>query len=302
MTDDTNIFRSVYCHGVADGLVSMARRDRKEEERKAIKAEADRLTKAKTEEDAARKAELERLEGPVAPASHDGEETEVKPESTTDTSIPEDTAIKVEAPDEKRGVKMEEVPDEDELRRRAQSMPRPLSPDMWYYGLHHNPGTDSDGDSDSDEDVPDYFGRDHERRHDADFVEGDEVDTLLDLESAEPKVKVKPEPADEVMLQARVSPARDLTPDPAPVKAESDDIEPSWHSGGQLIQFRNDAEKIAEEFLKSQKDEDGKPVKLGKGRPTAGANIKDAAGRKAYRKGALMHQLIVDSLHSHPLH
>lgn len=285
---------SNYCHGVADGLTSMARRERKEEEQKAIAAEVERLASAKREEAETRKTELTRLEGPNLP---DHEDAKVKPEPDDIKPILRDKEMDEEDEEDvkgdKPGVKVEEVPDEDEPHRPTSTRPLPDSSTRLFdeerFNFSNGAGMESDDDSDND--VGNGFGEGYSHERDADFVEGDDVDDLLDLESAEPKVKVKPEPIDDEVIKPQLSSSEDDTKEPTPVKPEPVEPEASWQSEGQLIQFRNDAGRIADQFLESQKDRHGKPMKLKTGRPTAGVNIKDTAGYKAYKKGELVHTL-----------
>lgn len=190
---------------------------------------------------------------------------------------------------DKPGVKVEEVPDEDEPHRPTSTRPLPDFSTRLFdeerFNFSNGAGMESDDDSEND--VGNGFGEGYSHERDADFVEGDDVDDLLDLESAEPKVKVKPEPIDDEVIKPQLSSSEDDRKEPTPVKPEPVEPEASWQSEGQLIQFRNDAGRIADQFLESQKDKHGKPMKLKTGRPTAGVNIKDAAGYKAYRKGEL---------------
>lgn len=260
----------------------MAHRERKLEEQKAIKAEAERLAKAKLEEDETRKTELARLEGPGSPRSRDPATGKVKPEPEDIKPVIQDEEMDDEADveDDKRGVKIEEVPDEDTHPRLMPTRP-PISDIPTYSSdgerLIFSNGAGMDSDDDSDNDVGHNFGGGHLQERDADFVEGDDVDDLLDLESAEPKVKVKPEPMDDESIKPQLSSSEDETKPSTPVKPEPVENEASWKSEGQLIQFRNDAGRIADQFLESQQDENGKPVKLRMGKKTAGVNIKDAA-------------------------
>lgn len=286
---------SNYCHGVADGLTAMARRERKEEEQKAIDAEVERLAIAKREEAETRRTELTRLEGPNLSCSHDHKAVKVKPEPEDTKPILQDEEMDEEedVKSDKPGVKVEEVPDEDEPHRPTLARPLPDFPTRLFnedrFNFSNGAGMESDDDSDND--VGNGFGDGYSHERDADFVEGDDVDDLLDLESAEPKVKVKPEPIDDEVIKPQPSSSEDDTKEPMPVKPEPVEPEASWQSEGQLIQFRNDASRIADQFLESKKDKHGKPMKLKTRRPTARVNIKDAAGYKAYRKGEFVYTL-----------
>ena len=248
-------FGSVYKNGVAEGLYALAQRECKDEERAATKVERERLEKAAAAEKAQREAELARLRDPPPK-----KEEEVKPE------------VPVQAEDRK--VRLEEVADVD-------AMPPPVSASPTYkdkptdlpkVGSPHDDDTDSDNEQDDGS-----FLDDADPVDPGDFVDDDPVNDGMDLDDelrrAEEKVKSKRDPSPQLPPPP--------PPPPEPVVKKEDDDEPGagWASAQQLVQFRQNAENIADQFLKER----GK--KLGKGRKRAPVQFKDETARKAYYQG-----------------
>jgi hypothetical protein len=166
-----------------------------------------------------------------------------------------------------RAPKIEDVPDESELRAPT-STPTPRIEADAASEVDSDNGAALDADSDDDGEGCASFGGDRV----ADFYDNDDVDDLIDLDAPIPRVK--PEPRD--------------TPIPPPLPEleakEKEDDEPVWHSHAQLIRFNDDAVAIADQFLASSKDEDGKPMKLHAGRKRSVLKF-DANSSAAYRKG-----------------
>jgi len=159
------ILSSLYRVGVAEGLVALARKEQKDEEKAAQKAEAERLRQAAAAEAAQREAEIARLQEPK--------------EEIQD--------LKEEASDRK--VKLEEVADDDGPLRPST---RPLSPVWQPRGGDDAAGSDN---NDDDVSVADFLGND-------DVDENMDLDaTLLKAEEnikpkqEQPDVKPPPPPA-----------------------------------------------------------------------------------------------------------
>lgn len=208
---------SNYCNGIADGLKRMAKDERKLERKLAIQAEKERLRLADAAEKAARDDELARLNRSVTGL----DEKKAKVEDAGDT----------------------DVGSKDDVDR------KPKVEDLKDLEASDNDDTDDEVDDSTDGSASHHGGQ-------ADFDDGDDVDNLLDLDAAEPKVNpaaVKPEPN-------------------VKVEVEDGDV---WKTEGQLIQFRKDAESIADQYLAENK------VKLGKGRKFGDFKF----DRNAYEQG-----------------
>ncbi|EJU05552.1 hypothetical protein DACRYDRAFT_20001 [Dacryopinax primogenitus] len=131
-----------YCYGVADGLYELARKDRKEEERRAIQKEKERLALAAKADAEEREREIERLK------HRDEEDTKVKVEEVKD----EDEKVKPEdEPDEASTVVNDEEPYSD-----AEDFAGPVN-DWDEMG---EPGDDFQADFDAEEEDIDGMLRD----------------------------------------------------------------------------------------------------------------------------------------------
>ncbi|KZW01489.1 hypothetical protein EXIGLDRAFT_745054 [Exidia glandulosa HHB12029] len=147
--------KNMYCNGVADELMTLARNERKQEAASAARAEKERLKKAREEEEAQRAAELARLQ----PLGGDAAEKKAK----------------VEDVDEKKA-KMEDDHSADEDH---------ISDDDDEFGGYS--GCAPYGDEDDDDDYGDF--------NDADEIdESMDLDAALRNAEDKAKVKVKPDP------------------------------------------------------------------------------------------------------------
>lgn len=247
----TIVLYSAYCHGVALGLYNLAKNEEKAEAQRTVELEKKRIETAVKEEAKRRQQELDRLKAPATPAVVE----DCKP-------------IKV---------KLEEVEDEERT-----SLPTRFSSSAGEQSnMKEDDGSDNEG-------FGDYGGFGSHPGH-ADFDDDDDLDDLIDLDAAVPKARVKPDPMEEKLRHEPLrppSPVRDSSPIVI-VKDEDDDVKPEWSSHKQLIQFRNDAEAIADQYLKSQKSKDGKPLKLCNGRKRPGLDLRDRNARDAFYKGML---------------
>ncbi|KAH7103389.1 hypothetical protein BKA62DRAFT_828571 [Auriculariales sp. MPI-PUGE-AT-0066] len=246
--------KNVYRVGVADGLVALARQEKKDEDRAAAEAEKERLKKAAEAEKMQREAEIARLKDLSAKEEEDRKRHE---------------AMEIASSNDRK-VKMEEVEDSDLLRPRTPATEdvetrRTASP-VWQPRGGVDDGDDSDSDDQSDTEVANFLG-------------DDPIDDQMDLDAgllkAEEKVKMEAE--------------RDTKPPPTqpipelPIKKEEADEEQSqpagWESTQQLVRFRNDADNIADAYLTNQK------IKLGKGRKSKVVEFKDPSAASAYKQG-----------------
>lgn len=158
---------SVYCRGVADGLLKLARQEKKQETRLVLFKEAKRLENALVAEEQERKKAIDRLQGVNT--------SDVKKELSDDGPA----NVKLEREEETIRVKVEEVPDE------AISAER--------YNPHDNSNSSSD-DDDDDGFAEDRPGSETESEAKPDFKdEGDDQDWMLhDVEDGD----IKPDPVE----------------------------------------------------------------------------------------------------------
>lgn len=207
--------KNSYCQGVAAGLIALAKGEKKEEMRLAIESEKKRLKDAEVKEQEQIKKEKQRLRDPPVK----DEDARVKPEPRED-GLPSG-----------RNVKLEDVADEDDVELFRNGVKRSASADF-DDGYSRWTGPDHDGSSDTDDfhdPFPNFTGDDIKPHFD-ETLERDIIDLTDDLEG----VKPKPEP-------------QDIKPKPEP-----DEEGAGWHSSNQLIRFRQDAERIADDYLASQ--------------------------------------------------
>lgn len=241
---------SAYCHGVASGLYNLAKEEQKAEAQRTIELEKKRVEAAVKEEAKQRQQELYRLNPLITPA------------------VAEDR--------KPAKVKVEDVEDED-----RPSLP---IPPFSSEGQSSAIGEDDNSDNEGPGNYPGHSYGGH-----ADFDDDDDLDVLIDLDALVPKARVKAEPIEEKPKHKPIrqpSSVRDSSPVMI-IKDEEEDVKPEWSSHQQLIQFRNDAEAIATQYLKTQKAEDGKPLKFYKGRKRPGLDLSDRNSRDAFFKGAL---------------
>lgn len=239
--------KNSYCQGVAAGLIALAKKEKKEEMRLAIEAEKKRLDDAHKTEQAQVKKEKERLRDPPQPAS-------VKPEPSEDLSSQSQSGS--------RSVKLEDVVDEQDVKPSRNGVKQEMSDvdgagyGRWSEGYGASAfghtkledGMDYDDDDDDDDAATDRFYDMDDGAHGSDphgalgedikphfdeALERDIIDLTDDLDTAAASEDTKPK----------------LEP-----KIEADDGEggAGWHSSGQLMRFRQDAEKIADDYLASQ--------------------------------------------------
>ncbi|PWY99536.1 hypothetical protein BCV70DRAFT_162827 [Testicularia cyperi] len=262
--------KNSYCQGVAAGLISLARKEKKDELDRAIQTENKRIRDAESCEAKQRQKEVQRLES----NSH---APTVKPE-------PEPKQDPWVSGSGSRNVHLEDVPDEDadvKPFKRSASQEREgerYGGSELPFGLRSEYGYNDNHDHDHDQqyDDGDDDERDNEQWYDThsdppvpdggdamevkpDFDEADEkpiIDLTLDNELERPddafsfsntndiKPSIKREASDHDIGHT--------------VKGEPDSdrgTEAEWHSSGQLIRFRQDAEQIADEYLASQHSE-----------------------------------------------
>lgn len=237
--------KNSYCQGVAAGLIALAKKEKKEEMRLAIEAEKKRLDDAHKTEQAQVKKEKERLRDPPQPAS-------VKPEPSEDLSSQSQSGS--------RSVKLEDVVDEQDVKPSRNGVKQEMSDvdgagyGRWSEGYgasafgHTKLEDGMDYDDDDDDAATDRFYDMDDGAHGSDphgalgedikphfdeALERDIIDLTDDLDTAAASEDTKPK----------------LEP-----KIEADDGEggAGWHSSGQLMRFRQDAEKIADDYLASQ--------------------------------------------------
>lgn len=203
-----------YREGVARGLVEIALREKEDEERKAIENEKRLIAERVKKEEEDRQQEIDRLEGPPP---------RVKEEPDDDAPVASGSGSRV---------KLEEVDDADTRPWPQPTRVKSASPGPTLL--------DDAGDGDAD-----MSGDEVEGIVAADFQEDDPIDEGWHLRNPNeyfgwqpPNVEPKAEPVE---------------PKPEP-KAEPEDIPAAegWHSSAQLVRFRNDAENIADSFLKRQ--------------------------------------------------
>ncbi|KAJ7084434.1 hypothetical protein B0H15DRAFT_1023892 [Mycena belliarum] len=244
--------KNCYRSGVATGLHAMAKKEKKEDKKRAIKKES-ALLKARQEQEAAEdKSRVERLKGPeIAAIAGPVESTEAKfkvEEPTEDKTKPD------------RRVKIEEVDDEDSFGGR-----KALDTASMLEAAARTCEDDSDP-----EDCPAFS------EVAPDFNDSDDDEHLLDLDADKPTVK----------RQESVPPMPGLMAPPASavplleqkIKDEPDDDSP-WASVGQLVAFRESSIAIGDDYLKAQ------GVKLLKGRKSKGLEFKDSEARRIYQLG-----------------
>ncbi|KAJ9479313.1 Ankyrin repeat protein [Pseudozyma hubeiensis] len=243
--------KNSYCQGVAAGLIALARKEKKEEMRLAIESEQKRLKDAEEQEKAQIKKEKQRLEDPPVKAEPDmSRSSGVKAERTE--NMPGSFASAY------RNVKLEDAVDEEDIKPFRNGVKRSASQDLEDgYGRWSNFGTSGIkpepglGPDDSDDgDTNDRFYDFNTDAHPGDDLEEDvkpHFDEAFERDIIDLTSDVEIDP-DEV--KPRLEPDHDVKP-----KIESEDNKDfgaGWQSGNQLIRFRQDAEKIADEYLASQ--------------------------------------------------
>ncbi|SNX83854.1 uncharacterized protein MEPE_02562 [Melanopsichium pennsylvanicum] len=231
--------KNSYCQGVAAGLIGLAKKEKKEELRLAIEGEKKRLKEAEQRERAQDKKEKERLRVPLVKA-------EITDEVVSSTTL---------GP---RNVKLEDGVDEEDVKPPCNGIQRSASQEFndgngrWTQHSDHGElgsvklesgSEDSDNDDlnnrfyDTHDRLPTpSFGGDEDdiKPHFDEALERDIIDLTSDLDTTLPRIK--PDPSSE-----------DIKPKPEPEQEGA-----GWQSGKQLIRFRQDADKIADDYLASQ--------------------------------------------------
>ncbi len=237
--------KNSYCQGVAAGLIALAKKEKKEEMRLAIEAEKKRLDDAHKTEQAQVKKEKERLRDPPQPAS-------VKPEPSEDLSSQSQSGS--------RSVKLEDVVDEQDVKPSRNGVKQEMSDvdgagyGRWSEGYgasafgHTKLEDGMDYDDDDDDAATDRFYDMDDGAHGSDphgalgedikphfdeALERDIIDLTDDLDTAAASEDIKPK------LEPKI-------------EADNGADGAGWHSSGQLMRFRQDAEKIADDYLASQ--------------------------------------------------
>ena len=233
--------KNSYCQGVAAGLIALAKKEKKQEMSLAIEAEKKRLRDAEMQESAQVKRERDRLDLPVK------SEARVKAESPQD---------EVSSTSTSRNVKLEDVQDEQDVKPFKRSASQ--EPDSGYSRWTTSSSTvKPEHDFDDDSDHQDFNDRFYDfndsatpafaddfdqdvKPHFDEALERDIIDLTHDLDDdnarhAKPKLE----------LDLDVKPKLEPIPDTADTGA-------AWQSSNQLIQFRQDAQKIADDYLASQ--------------------------------------------------
>ncbi|CDW98878.1 hypothetical protein, partial [Sporisorium scitamineum] len=160
-----------------------------------------------------------------------------------------------------RNVKLEDVVDEEDTKPSRQGIKRSASQE---FGHRYSRWTESRDDRGSvkPEDEADYDDSDNEgfydmndglspgyaddlediKPHFDEALERDIIDLTDDLNDNDNDIDIKPK------LEA----SQNIKPKPEP-RDTDDDLDAAWHSSNQLIRFRQDAEKIADDYLASQR-------------------------------------------------
>jgi hypothetical protein len=182
---------------------------------------------------------------------------EITPNNRSPEEIADIKAEEAEPVAESTKVKLEEIEDED------QPLHHPFAEPETFYNIRRSasPRYIDDGDE--------LYGCGLAT---ADFDDDDnDDDDLLDLNSAEPRVK-----------QRSPSPSVLMPPPPPPLPEKTDaaeEEESQWGSLNQLVAFRETSVAVGEEYLKSQ------GIKLGKHRAAPELEIKDWEAREMYNQG-----------------
>ncbi|GAC97416.1 Ankyrin repeat protein [Pseudozyma hubeiensis SY62] len=243
--------KNSYCQGVAAGLIALARKEKKEEMRLAIESEQKRLKDAEEQEKAQIKKEKERLSDPPVKAEPDASRPSgVKAERAEDMASSSASGS--------RNVKLEDAVDEEDTKPFRNGFKRSASQDLedgygrWSNGGHGGikPEPGLGPDYSDDEDTNDRFYDFNTDAHPSDDPEEDvkpHFDEALERDIIDLTSDVD---IDQVEVKPKLEPDHDIKP-----KIESEhnkDLGAGWQSGNQLIRFRQDAEKIADDYLASQ--------------------------------------------------
>lgn len=254
--------RNMYCHGVVDELEKLAKRERKQEERAAARAEKERLAKASEEDAAQRAAEIARL-GPISTS------TEQKMAKVEDAYEMEETKLVLSAAN---------IASADE-EVNADFRDRYSHLDTGQSGFR-SAGFNETDEIDEKMDL-DAVLRDAEERirikSDPDmkrpkFEHDIDIKTNPNEQSLNAAVHVKSDPD---VKPAHLQPKEE----DVKVKPEPDEDAPSWENPHQLQLFRNHAVIIADTFLKEKK------VDLSAGRARYMVSPSSEHAKAAYKRG-----------------
>ncbi|KAJ1026765.1 hypothetical protein NDA16_002062 [Ustilago loliicola] len=229
--------RNSYCQGVAAGLIALAK-EKKEEMRLAIQGEKKRLSDAERSEQEQVKKERERLSDPPVKTEAQPEPTRVKPEHSGGVGM-----------SESRNVKLEDAVDEKDVKPFRNGLKRSASEEFDGYGRWDNGfgsnGNDFGSESDNDDLQEQFY--DTDQHPNPSFPEEQDVKPHFD------------EALERDIIDLTADDSLDIKPFPKPdpdiksnLKTEEVEQGAGWQSSNQLIRFRQDAEKIADDFLASQ--------------------------------------------------
>ncbi|KAF7291935.1 DUF2786 domain-containing protein [Mycena indigotica] len=220
--------RNCYCNGTADALYKMALAEKDRDKQRAARREAERLKAREWEEAEEERMRLDRLKDPQV---------------TTDRDTPD------------RKVKVEEVPDEDVLRKK------------------------NVGDEDTEPSPAQYQTASHKT-----FNATDKNDLDLDKELAKAEERARnrapstsestPTKPQSTLVVAAQASAVVVLP-----KEEEGGSDSPWNSVMQLVKFRETSKAIADEYLKQS------GIKLSGGRQRIPLKIKDDRAWEAYETG-----------------
>ncbi|KAJ6625595.1 hypothetical protein B0H10DRAFT_620695 [Mycena sp. CBHHK59/15] len=243
--------KNCYRMGVATGLHKMAKKEKADDEKNAVKKEQALLKALQEQEAAEDKSREERLKVPETGTIAGPSEAEVKTEEST---------VEVKSEPDRR-VKIEEVEDEDFTGS------RPFDEADWM------PHTNTEHHDDDVEDRPALRGFDAIA---PDFNDSDNEEDLLDLDAANPKLKksasVRPS-------LGPMAPPTSITRLAEQKVKEEPEFDSPWSSVGQLVAFRESSIAIGNEYLKTQ------GVKLAKGRKRKALEFKGSDARRLYQQG-----------------
>lgn len=213
--------KNSYCQGVASGLIALAKKEKKEELRLAIEGEKKSLKDAEREEQKQVKKEKERLKDPVK-TEPEPELARVKPES--------------DANSRSRNVKLEDVVDEDDVKPFRNGVKRSASEELDGYSRWDNLASTN---NDSDDEF--YDSNPLPLPH-LPFPDEEDIKPHFD-ETLE---------RDIIDLTSQDTPSLNPCPKLDPHIESKEEEGAGWQSSYQLIRFRQDAEKIADDYLASQ--------------------------------------------------
>lgn len=243
-----------YCNGVADGLISMANKQKDKETREARKKEKEALVAREAAEKLQRKGELERLNGPPKDASSTSmSDFEVEPRPVQ-CSVEEDNA----------GLLTNSLVFDDE----SDILSGYSSENEEFFDCYSEiDGMDDSNDgNDGGEDTPEA-----ELEPDFHADDGEFLDPTADLDE---QIRIVLGPKTPLPVGSTQDEPQHII-EPKKITDQNVNNIPCWHSEMQLVRFRETAAQLADDFLKSNN------IKLYSG-SSRKATIKD---RRAYLQG-----------------